>query len=323
MNGANVFARWVSTMTKVPKTPAFPFYGKDAYDDEAFAALSFAEQGLYLFLAWWQWQEGTIPADIERILDKVPRRKIAEARRCWVTIQQFFPVAVASNDRRSNGTVETHRHKVATDRAKNSLGAQLTNRKLGRGIQSLSDSLGVTVTDPNSDTLRAASANATAFGVVSPVLVGVQGEGGVYPPEMFVVQRIDAKFEASALDPAPPLQIVIALLTEFDEELIVETLADCEDQYRGKHWKYFEKILTNRRRNPNERPGNRRRASAGNGRRDSRTSGTAAQSIPSKIRTAVEFGGRNWRDRPVAAPTDGEVPAVPAAPPGGPDDAVH
>jgi uncharacterized protein YdaU (DUF1376 family) len=86
------------------------------------------------------------------------------------------------------------------------------------------------------------------------------------PPDFGAVKRVDDKLAASALKLAPPLQTTTAWVQEYGEDLIVETLADCEVEYAGKHFKYLESILTNRRDNPSQRPGQRRaRRTDGNG----------------------------------------------------------
>jgi uncharacterized protein YdaU (DUF1376 family) len=185
-------------MSCVTKTPAFPFYGKDAYDDEQFARLSFAEQGVYMFLAWWQWQEGSIPANLELILDKVPRRKIAEARKVWPALEAWFPVMPDNPARRQNEGVERRRQELLTRRDRNREGANKTNAKRwgsesvrGSLSESPSDSqrsLSDSLSDTNSDSLRAASAIATGkdLKVTSRQKLGDGGlgeEGRGSPPE--------------------------------------------------------------------------------------------------------------------------------------------
>jgi hypothetical protein len=119
---------------------------------------------------------------------------------------------------------------------------------------------------------------------------GVQGEGTRPPPkrpDFAAVERISAKVDASALKTKPSLQIVTAWLSEYDEALILETLYDCEPAYAGKHYQYLERILTTRRDNPDQRPGNRRAKGNGNGRASGsngngeRGSGTASSAGPS------------------------------------------
>lgn len=111
--------------------------------------------------------------------------------------------------------------------------------------------------------------NPLTLSVSLPVTEEVCDAGAAQPTlapdlesEFTAVERVDHKLENSGLNPPPEKQIVVAWVATYGEELILETLIDCSDQYVGKHWRYFEKILTNRRDNPNERPGNRRAKSS-------------------------------------------------------------
>ncbi len=115
-------------MARERKSPAMPFYGKDAYDDEAFGVASFAVQGLFFWLAWWQWREGSVPADLESILDKAPRAKVAEARRLWPETKRFFPT-FGDGKRRRNETLNGYREEMLTEREKKQVGAEITNAK--------------------------------------------------------------------------------------------------------------------------------------------------------------------------------------------------
>lgn len=110
----------------VAKTPAFPFYGKDAYGDELFVSLSFAAQGLWLRLAWWQWGEGSIPADVAEIVGALPAGKSKEILRLWPEVERHFPL-IADGSRRQNATVETHRARIEAKRERQSRGAKTTN----------------------------------------------------------------------------------------------------------------------------------------------------------------------------------------------------
>lgn len=105
-----------------------PMYGKDSNDDEAFSRLTFGEQGFYWWLAWWQWNEGSVPADFEEILDKLPRRKVNEARKLWVNVQKFFEsCTVADRQRLANTRLESHRKAMLGRRKGFQAGANKTN----------------------------------------------------------------------------------------------------------------------------------------------------------------------------------------------------
>lgn len=88
-------------------------------------------------------------------------------------------------------------------------------------------------------------------------------------PDFEAAARIYGKLKQSALKEIPPEQVAVGLVTEFGEELILETLVDCENEYTGKGWRYLERILIDRRDHPDKRPAQRRaRRSDGNGRDD-------------------------------------------------------
>lgn len=77
---------------KLAKSPSMPFYGKDIYTDVPTLRLSFAAQGFYVRLLWWQWSEGSIPDDITSIADVIGRER--ELRKLWPDVKPFFaPVA--------------------------------------------------------------------------------------------------------------------------------------------------------------------------------------------------------------------------------------
>lgn len=123
---------------------------------------------------------------------------------------------------------------------------------------------------------------------------GVQGEPSARPvpvPDFAAVERVSSLLDNSALRVKPSLQIVTAWLSEgFTEDLIRETLADCEPAYAGKGYQYFESILTTRRDNPDQRPGKRRAKGANangngsNGRRDVGSGPTEARLAESRAR---------------------------------------
>jgi hypothetical protein len=210
-------------VTRVEKTPAFPFYGKDAYDDEAFFRLSFGSQGFYFFLAWWQWQEGSIPADLEVILDKVPRRKVTEARNLWPKVESMFPIIDDRPDRRQDPAVERRRNEVLDKRARHQTGAYKTIAKRF-GMESLFES----PSDASSDSLRAegagASADATANKTVTLVadlakrglkMHGRKAEVVLNWPEKYGADVVLAAFDANAesiLVADHPVQYLAAIL---------------------------------------------------------------------------------------------------------------
>lgn len=233
-------------MARTPKTPYFPFYGKDAYDDEAFSALSFAAQGLYLYLAWWQWAEGSIPANLDRILDKLPRSKTAEAKKLWPIVEAFFPV-VPESGRRQNATIEEHRKKVCAKTDRHRMGAEITNAKRW-GSDSLGASLSESDSDSPSDTysdsLRAASANAIANASASGSPEGVQGEAVVAMPDRESMARIAASLEPSGMVVGGGY--VASWCAQYGAEFVAAVIEDVGPSLAGKRPSYLHAILRDR-----------------------------------------------------------------------------
>lgn len=220
----------------VPKTPDMPFNGKDAYGDEAFMRLSLAEQALFWFLAWWQWQEGSIPSDIEDVIERLPRRQEADARMAWPAMARFFPSSGSLSDGRlANATLERKRLKATGKRALQQLGASLTNQKRWGAGQ-------------NGGRTETALESTNGHEEVST---------HVPDPDFAAASKIHAQTEASGLRVPPPLQLVIAWIGKFGAELVSETIEDCNGQLSGKHFRYLAEILTTRLDDPSQRPGRR------------------------------------------------------------------
>jgi uncharacterized protein YdaU (DUF1376 family) len=76
-------------MSKIEKSPALPFYGKDFFDDERVKYLTLAGWGLYIALLWRQWTEGSIPADLTKMAAILGRPE-KEIRAAWDGVSQFF-----------------------------------------------------------------------------------------------------------------------------------------------------------------------------------------------------------------------------------------
>jgi hypothetical protein len=279
-------------MSKIEKTPAFPMYGKDAYTDEAFSNLSFGAQGLFWFLAFWQWSEGSVPVEFAFILKRIPQSKTRETRRVWSEVEPFFPVMESNPSRRANPKVELTRARVCGDRDRKRIGAELTNSKRwGTPVSgSLSESLG-------SDSHRAASAIDSKE---TPEKKESETTTHAKPPsvpDFAAAERLRFKIDHAGFRYPPSDQIVVAWLAEFGEELITETLIDTGPEYRGKGYQYFERILISRRDNPNARPNNRRK---GNGadKHHGRTAASQVQGSESgTVRpTAASLGMRTAAD---------------------------
>jgi uncharacterized protein YdaU (DUF1376 family) len=144
-------------------------------------------------------------------------------------------------------------------------GSRTDDERIANGSRTSHESRVTSYEEPKSTFAGAREGNSASPKEAPP------GTGVVRVPDFEAVKRVDEKLAASALKVPPPHQVTAAWMTDYGEELIVETLADCEDQYKGKHFKYLESILTNRRDNPDQRPGQRRarRNDGGSGRRRS------------------------------------------------------
>ena len=198
-------------MPRPKKMPAFPFYGNDAYSDEAFNRLSSEAQGVWFWLAWWQWLECSIPADLDDILDRAPRRKVSEYRRAWKELEAFFPVMGDNPRRRQSPSVEKQYAILTGARKKNAEGAERTN-ELRR--QRTVFPVNGTLTVPDTVTLRAEDEGEVER-KSSPVEiknepVGVQGEGSPSPEIRAAITAVQAAFLP---DLRPPDGKAWALLT--------------------------------------------------------------------------------------------------------------
>ena len=94
----------------VEKSPSMPLYGKELYTDERVLRLSFAHQGLYVRLLWWQWAEGSIDPDVRVIASVAGRER--EVRKLWPDLAQFFPFHPTIEGRLANPKLEKIRAEV-------------------------------------------------------------------------------------------------------------------------------------------------------------------------------------------------------------------
>jgi hypothetical protein len=108
---------WLKNMT-VEKSPSMPLYGKDIYTDERVLRLSFAHQGLYVRLLWWQWTEGSIDPDVRVIASVAGRER--EVRKLWPDLAQFFPIHPTIEGRLANPKLEKIRANLAKIRERRS-----------------------------------------------------------------------------------------------------------------------------------------------------------------------------------------------------------
>lgn len=81
----------------------------------------------------------------------------------------------------------------------------------------------------------------------------------VSTPDFALAAGICAKIEQSGLKSDPPPQLVVAWITKYGPELIVETIEDCLGHLSGKHFNYLADIIATRYEDPSQRPTARRR----------------------------------------------------------------
>lgn len=111
----------------VAKSPAMPLYGKDAWSDERFLLLSWDAQGLFWRLAFLQWMEGSIPDDLEAVVDIVGKAR--QTRSLWPVMLKFFIPVPDSPGRLYNPITSGHREKMLEKRQQQEAGAASTNGK--------------------------------------------------------------------------------------------------------------------------------------------------------------------------------------------------
>jgi hypothetical protein len=150
------------------KPPYLPFYGRDFYDDDRVAQMSYHEQGIYLRLLWHQWVNGSLPAspdDLARIvLEPVPERVLA----CFPVIGDtpglprakpgLSPGSDAANDdlehtsetslRRANPRLMEERKRVLAGVRAKQRGGKLGRRKQLQAAAKPGDSPGIARAKP-------------------------------------------------------------------------------------------------------------------------------------------------------------------------------
>lgn len=232
-----------------------PLYGKDAWSDEDFLAAEWDEQGLFWRLAWWQWQEGSIPDDLKKILNVIGKPN--STRRLWPKMKTFFVPVPGKDGRLFNEKLDEFRGEAITEKEGRSRGAQVTNAKRWGDVaeRSLSDSLDSSL-PATPERVVSRIATAIAIGSRSP-----EGEREGEPPDppglSQAVLRLKPRFAQVKLRTEPSIAMLAGWVQRFGEDLILETLADCEERLKGKDFRYLETILVNRKENPAERPGAR------------------------------------------------------------------
>lgn len=91
-------------------SPAFSFYPKDILSDEAAAAMTDEELGVYIRLLCHAWLEGSIPADLDR-LARMTRRRRPVFEKFWKAIAPCWRAASDDPSRLVQGRLEIERAK--------------------------------------------------------------------------------------------------------------------------------------------------------------------------------------------------------------------
>jgi hypothetical protein len=104
------------------KLPWMPFFGSDFYNDEAVRLMSLEEEALYMRLLWWQWREGSLPADpadVQRLAGHPPGDRLL----------MLFPVTRNADGRRRNPRLEEVRQEQLAKVRKRSKAGKLGRQK--------------------------------------------------------------------------------------------------------------------------------------------------------------------------------------------------
>src|SRR5579872_959500 len=252
-----------------------PLYGKDAYDDEQFALASFAVQGFFWWLCWWQWREGSIPADMDLILAKLPRAKFREAKSLWKKLLNFFPT-FGDGTRRRNETLHAHRIDMLQVTDRKGVGAELTNAKR-RGVRTGErDAQRDANRDAQHDATRDSSGVGSLFLDEETTGEG-SGEGRQLTPQQLDVKRVlDALEQHTTGFLLPTGGLIVRWIRDFGIEATLATIAEegARGNLDGRDPSYLFKCIESRGRRSHGRTGN---ANAGtDGRAAAREAGSGA-----------------------------------------------
>lgn len=98
------------------KSPAFQFYPKEFLTDGNVAGMSLQERGAYITLLCLCWQEGSLPANLDRLANMVgtPKRSFLHF---WPAVERCFKT---QGDRLIHPRLELEREKQASHRQRQS-----------------------------------------------------------------------------------------------------------------------------------------------------------------------------------------------------------
>jgi hypothetical protein len=264
-------------MGRARKSPAMPLYGKDAWTDEEFAARPWDLQGLFWRLAFWQWMEGSIPDDVDKIITVVGKPR--ETKRLFKVLvdAEFFVAYPNEAGRLYNLTTHGHREDMLADRAKRQFGADKTN------AQSAAQRTGERPAERNGERVasRAADANAITSEPATEKPGEGAGEGRELTPQQAAVKAVvDALEDSTRGFLLPTAGLIARWVKEFGVDLIVATIRaeGAKGNLDGRSASYLHQCIESYKRRPHGiTSGNRNAATGTDGRA---TSGDAGNSAP-------------------------------------------
>ena len=111
-----------------PQPPAFQFYASDYLSSSKVQQMPLEAQGAYMRLLCYNWQDGTIPADIESLakLCGVTRNRM---KKLWIFLRDSFSVAENFPDKLVNERLESVRRDQANYRKRQQEAGKLGNDK--------------------------------------------------------------------------------------------------------------------------------------------------------------------------------------------------
>jgi hypothetical protein len=104
------------------KLPWMPFFGTDFYNDEAVRLMSLEEEAVYIRLLWWQWREGSVPADGQD-LGKLAGGPVTDR------VLSMFPVTRGGDGRRRNPRLEELAREQESKNKKRSKAGKIGRKK--------------------------------------------------------------------------------------------------------------------------------------------------------------------------------------------------
>jgi hypothetical protein len=110
-----------------------PFFGSDFYNDEAVRLMSLEEEAVYMRLLWWQWQEGSVPADPDDLEKLVGNRQLlpgqSPGKMVTDRVLALFPVTRGGDGRRRNPRLQDIAEEQESKNQKRSKAGKIGRKK--------------------------------------------------------------------------------------------------------------------------------------------------------------------------------------------------